>query len=234
VKKAFIFFLALLCIAIAAVLSVPNAHATRVTFLIQPGQQAIEEWNATPGWLYTGVFGNFSASGPIDFYITDQSGAKLLSYTDTNDTNFSFAPQQNGSYQMHFANAYSNENASVVLSYGVGYLTVAHVTEQFGSQVTNTITTSTIVVQLPHPDLPDNDNSYLKYFSFQAASEILRSLNEELQIILPIKMLPATVTCSILVTCAFGTAIIIYLRMVGWDLHIAKIKKVVSTRTGDE
>jgi hypothetical protein len=124
----------LLCVAIVAVLFVPNARADGGAFVIQPKQDVVENWNANVGWSYTNVWGNFSANAPVDFFITDPSGTNLVSYNDTSSTTFNFVPQGSGTYQLHMANTHSTENVTVALNYHVGLGTVSSVRLTSGRQ----------------------------------------------------------------------------------------------------
>jgi len=220
-------FPTLLCIAIVAGLFVPNVSARGGTFVIQPKQEAIEEANAT---IYSGssvsVTGKIMANGSIDFYVTSPSGALLLSYTATNDTGFSFAPHENGTYLMHLANTHSTENVTALLTYGFNYVMTSYI-NLIIEATTQSSVTSTVSPSIPPPeDRRYQNDPYAKFLNFVKTSEILRNLNEELQMIRPMNTLPATVIYSILVMYAFGMITMHLNKLRSNSLRVAKTKRL--------
>lgn len=227
-------FPSLLCVALVAVLCVPNAKADGGTFTIQPRHEVKEEWNANAGWSYISMSGTISANGSIDFFVIDPSGAKLLSYNDTNSTNFSFAPQKNGTYMLYIVNPSAMENVTAVLTYGVDLKTVSHMGSNVGTTSQSSVSTvATLTYRPPDDHEPPEDNSQRDYVDFQRTTEIMRNLDEELQMILPIR-LPAVAIYSILVTYAVGIAMMRLHETIGKDLRIAKRKKGKPIAHGSE
>jgi hypothetical protein len=226
--KKTLLFPSLLCIAIVAVLFVPDTNARGRICVIQPNHEVTENVNATiTSTSSVSVAGKISTNSSIDFYVTNPSGAILLSYPATNDTSFDFALKENGTYQMHLVNTHSTENVTVVLTYGFNYVfTFSDVSR---TEETVQFSAVTPLPPFPPPDSPDNPDQYdpyANYLNFLKASQILRDLNENLQRILPINKLPLAVIYNILVMYALGAAAMQLHRMVGRTLRIAERKKI--------
>jgi hypothetical protein len=134
-KKTFALFLSLLCIAIVAVLFIPNANVRGGTFVVQPTHEVTENVNVTT------------------------ASAKTWHTIETIQFNL----------------------ASPAIP--------------------------------PSPSSPEDrrpywDDPYAKWLNFLRTTEILRSLNEELQRTFPISSFPSVVICGILVMYAVGLTII--------------------------
>jgi hypothetical protein len=225
--KKLLLFPSLLSIAVVAVLFIPHANARGGTFLIQPKQEIVEEVDPFGNIPPFGVAGRISASSSIDFYVTSPSGGKLLSYIATNDTNFSFTEQENGTYEIHLANTHSTGNVTVVLTYGLVFETTSSLNINVG--LTSQSSTVTPAPPLPPPDSPDSPDKYdpyANYLNFLKASQILRDSNENLQRILPINKLPLAVMYNMLVMYTLGAAGMQLHRIVGRTLRITERKNV--------
>lgn len=180
-----------LVVVLGVVFFIPSANARSATLIIQPKQETIEEFNATTGNAWSvSIAGKVLANNSIDFYATDPSGAKLLSYNDTSNTTFSFAPQENGTYQLHIANTYSTENVTAELSYGFGYETTSNLNLNVGMTAESNTLTITVIPSPPDDPRLDQENLYAKHLDFLKASEILTNLDGTLQRILPINRIP--------------------------------------------
>jgi hypothetical protein len=124
--------------------SVPNVFARGETFVIEPMKEVTEriESQASDS-CHIDVRGNLSVLNDsfVDFYVTDPSGIMFLCYNKTSFVNFNFAMEENGTYLMHMVNAFSANNVTALLSYGLNFQIVLQesVHMSFTSVATQTI-----------------------------------------------------------------------------------------------
>jgi hypothetical protein len=173
---------------LAAVLSIPCASAKGGVFVIPPKQEVIEDINATiTQTLSMSVAGNVSANDTINLYILSPAHTELLCCNTINQTEFNFEPKENGTYQIHLVNTHSDEMVTAALSCGFNYQLISIAKLQLNSQAGASII-STQPISPPNPDDPRDylENLYAKFLNFLKSSEILRSLEENLQEMSPI------------------------------------------------
>jgi len=115
------------CISILSVfvasLFIPHVSARGGIFVIEPMQETTETVELTVSENTSAdVCGNISIiEGFIDFYVTSPSGVIILCYNKTAFAHFDFSVKENGTYVLHLANAWSKNNVTATLNYGVNF-----------------------------------------------------------------------------------------------------------------
>jgi hypothetical protein len=121
------------------------------TFIISPGGEVIEKIQLSPT---DSVFGNMSVSGGfVDFYVTSPSNELIYQNLKTSIDHFNFTAEENGTFEMIFANEYQFENVSVSLSYSVNFFIFVSEEIHVSTYATQTTTSNGIIITQiqPHP-----------------------------------------------------------------------------------
>jgi len=112
----------LLLVVFVASLFVPYVSARGGVFVIEPMQEKTETVELTVSENTSAdVCGDVSIDGFIDFYVTSPSEVIMLCCNKTAFIHFKFSAEENGTYVLHLANAWSKNNVTATLNYGVNF-----------------------------------------------------------------------------------------------------------------
>jgi uncharacterized membrane protein len=120
------------------------------SFAINPKGEAIETIQLTPP---DSVFGNMTVSGGfVDFYITNPSNDVIYQNLRTPFDSFNFTADENGTYEMHFANNYQMQGIVLNLTYHVNFFVAVNLEIHISVFSTQTTTSNGVVITQTQPN----------------------------------------------------------------------------------
>lgn len=132
---------------LAVVLASP-VYARGGVFVIQPNQEAVQSLpSLNPD---ESAAGNFSATGPIDFYVLGPNGTLLLFYNHTEFSDFKFNPDVKGICTICMVNC-EPTNVTVTLTYGLNFIVVVYSTVNLSMSTTTTVQQASQTFTIPPP-----------------------------------------------------------------------------------
>ena len=134
-------------ILLGVVLASP-VYAIGGVFVIQPNQDAAQSLpSLNPD---ESAAGNFSATGPIDFYAMGPNGTLLLFYNHTEFSDFEFSPDVTGICTICMVNC-GPTNVNVTLTYGLNFVVVCYETVTFTMSAATAVQHSSQTSTIPPP-----------------------------------------------------------------------------------